>query len=266
MLIDPNAEIVLKKRWSDWILFSIRSPKIASFAKPGQFIMVKVNDFYYPLLRRPFSIHNVVERENTPQEIEIFFQIVGEGTFLLAQKQRGEKLNIIGPLGRGFSLGVNSENKKFYLIGGGRGIAPLFYLAKQIKNAKGEVIVFYGGKSKKDLPLLNKFQNENITVFASTEDGSYGWKGLITQLFEKELKKAGNIKKIYSCGPNEMMKKVALIAKMHKIESEFSMESIFGCGIGACWGCVVRVRKNGKESWAKACTEGPVFQDKELIW
>ena len=265
MLVD-YAEIIKKEKWSKWVLLSLKTPKIAALANPGQFIMVKINDFFYPLLRRPFSIHNIIMKNNNPEGIEIFFQIVGTGTSFLSEKRIGEKLNIIGPLGKGFTLNSPTSNKKFYLIGGGRGIAPLFFLAKKIKKAGGQPFVFYGAKTKEDLPLLNKFLQEKISVYSSTEDGSYGWHGLITELLEYELKKTHKIKKIFVCGPFEMMKKISVIMKKYEIETEYSLESIFGCGIGACWGCVVRVKRNNKERWVKACSEGPVFSGKEIVW
>jgi dihydroorotate dehydrogenase electron transfer subunit len=265
MLID-SVEITNKEKWSEWILLSLKSSKIAEQAEPGQFIMVKINDFFYPLLRRPFSIHNILIKNNKPAEIEIFFQIVGIGTSFLSEKQIGEKLNIIGPLGKGFRLGSNIRNKKFYLVGGGRGIAPLFFLAKEIKKAKGQPFVFYGAKSKRDLPLLNKFLQENIPVFPSTDDGSFGWHGFITELFEHELKDNQEIEKIFACGPMEMMKKIAFITQKYGIETEFSLESILGCGIGACWGCVLRLKRNNMENWVKTCSEGPVFSGKEIVW
>ena len=265
MLVD-YAEIIKKKKWSKWVLLSLKTPGIAALANPGQFIMVKINDFFYPLLRRPFSIHNIIMRNNNPEGIEIFFQIIGTGTSFLSEKRIGEKLNIIGPLGKGFTLNSPAHNKKFYLIGGGRGIAPLFFSAKEIKKAGGHPFVFYGAKTKEDLPLLNKFLQEKISVYSSTEDGSYGWHGLVTELLEYELKKTHKIEKIFVCGPSEMMKKISVIMKKYEIETEYSLESIFGCGIGACWGCVVRVKKNNKERWVKACSEGPVFPGEEIIW
>ncbi|MCP2597178.1 dihydroorotate dehydrogenase electron transfer subunit [Candidatus Aminicenantes bacterium AC-335-G13] len=259
MFVD-SAQIIGKKIWSDWVLLSLKTYKIAEQARPGQFIMAKVNDSFHPLLRRPFSIHNV-----SSGEIEIFFQIVGIGTTILSEKKVGEKLNIIGPLGKGFNITSSVQNKEYYLIGGGRGIAPLFFLAKEIKKAGGKPYVLYGAKTEKDLPLLKKFWDEEIQVYPSTEDGTLGWHGLITELFEHKLKERNKIEKIFVCGPHEMMKKIALIAEKNKLDAEYSLESIFGCGIGACWGCVVKLRRE-KEKWVKACSEGPVFSGKEIIW
>ena len=254
------AQITQKERWSDWILLSLKTFKIAEQARPGQFVMIKVNDSFHPLLRRPFSIHNV-----TSGEIEIFFQIVGSGTTILSEKKIGEKLNIIGPLGKGFQITPSIQNKEYYLIGGGRGIAPLFFLAKEIKKKGGIPRVLYGAKTEKDLPLLKKFSDEGIPVYPSTEDGSLGWHGLIAELFEYKLKEGNKIEKIFVCGPHEMMKKIALIAEKNELDAEYSLESIFGCGIGACWGCVVKLRRE-REKWVKACSEGPVFSGKEIIW
>ncbi|MBL7083674.1 MAG: dihydroorotate dehydrogenase electron transfer subunit [Candidatus Aminicenantes bacterium] len=260
MIKDPQALIVGKKNWEDYYLFSLESSGIASQALPGQFIMVRISAQPQPLLRRPFSIHSK-EKKN----IEIFFQITGLGTSLLSQKRIGESLDILGPLGKGFVTGESFQDKVIVAVGGGRGIAPLYFLSQELCSSGASVKIFYGGKSHKDLPLKEKFEKDGIELFCSTDDGSFGYKGFVSDFFKAELEKL-NPSCVFACGPEEMMKKIAQITQEKNIPAEFSLESVMGCGFGACWGCVKKIKKNFKEEWTKICEEGPVFSREEIIW
>ncbi|MFB0564765.1 MAG: dihydroorotate dehydrogenase electron transfer subunit [Candidatus Aminicenantaceae bacterium] len=260
MIKEPQSRIARKESWNDYCLFSIESPRIAQHARPGQFIMIRVNPHPYPLLRRPFSIHS--RAKNT---IEIFFQRIGVGTTLLAQKEADALLDILGPSGNGFSLNTGLKGKTVFLIGGGRGIAPLFFLAQELASLGAFVNIFYGGKSISDLCLKEKLEKKGFNLFCSTEDGSFGFKGLVTELLDEKIK---NLipEKMFVCGPEEMMKKIAYISSDKNIPAEFSLESTMGCGFGACWGCVRRIKRDNAESWLKICEEGPVFSTEEIIW
>ncbi len=260
MLKDSEAKVVWKEAWKDYYLLRLESGKIAREARPGQFLMVRVNDQPYPLLRRPFSVH---AREG--DGLEIFFVRAGVGTAILAAKAPGESLDILGPLGRGFTVGEDKTGKTVYLIGGGRGIAPFFFLAQELRARNVQPRVFYGGRSLADLPLLPKFKAAGFEVLCSTDDGSHGVKCLASELVRDELEQA-RPDHIYACGPEAMMKAVAALAAAHKIPAEFSLESIMGCGIGACWGCVKRIRRGDKAEWVKICEEGPVFTGAEIVW
>jgi dihydroorotate dehydrogenase electron transfer subunit len=261
MFKNHRARIIQKQNWgNDYFLLSLESPEIAKEAKPGQFLMVKITDKPYPLLRRPFSIH-----ARNDQNIEIFFQNVGEGTSMLSQKQQGDPLEIMGPLGNGFHIESKFEKKRVSLIGGGRGIAPLYFLAHELLQKKAIPNVFYGGKSSKDLPIASRFKAENIMTLCSTEDGTSGFKGFVTDLFEKELEE--NIPSfIFACGPENMLKKISEISKKYKIPAELSLESIMGCGFGVCWGCVKKIRIGKTIGWHKICEDGPVFLAENIIW
>ena len=256
---DSAAKIILKQSWGDYYLFRLETPKIAAEARPGQFLMVRVNDTPYPLLRRPFSIH-----AGEKKTLELFFQVAGQGTALLAQKRKGETLDVIGPLGKGFipdgeNLGTS------YLIGGGRGIAPLYFLARHLKRLGTEVKVFYGGKSLADLPLKEKFKKVGLDILFSTDDGSFGFRGFVTKLMEAEIKRKRPAL-LFVCGPERMMKKSAEIAASHKIPARISLESMMGCGFGACWGCVKKIKKGDGGNWRKICEDGPAFWAEEIIW
>ncbi len=256
---DSRAKIIFKQNWNDYHLFRIETPKIAVEARPGQFLMVRVSDTPYPLLRRPISIHS---RERNA--LEIFFQVAGQGTALLSRKKEGETLDIIGPLGKEFipdweHLGIA------YLIGGGRGIAPLYFLGKELKKRGAKVHVLYGGKTLADLPVKEKFKKAGLGMTCSTDDGSFGFHGFVTDLLENEIQKT-TPQILFICGPNSMMKKAAELAAAHKIPARISLESMMGCGFGACWGCVKRIKKSDNGKWRKICEDGPVFWAEEIIW
>jgi dihydroorotate dehydrogenase electron transfer subunit len=260
MTKDPAARIVLKQEWGDYFLFGVESPALAGEAKPGQFLMVRVSDHIDPLLRRPLSIH--ARDRNT---LEIFFKIAGRGTALLAQKKEGDGLDLLGPLGKGFDWGAGVKGKIVFLVAGGRGIAPLYFLAQELRTAGAGVKVLYGGKSLPDLPLKQKFEKAGLDIACSTDDGTSGCHGFVTGLLQHEIS-AQRPAALFVCGPDPMMKKTAEIAAREKIPAQFSLESMMGCGFGACWGCVKRIRKGDDGAWRKICEDGPVFSGDEIVW
>jgi dihydroorotate dehydrogenase electron transfer subunit len=255
-----RAKIILKKSWGDYFLFRIEALAMASEAQPGQFLMIRVNDGWDPFLRRPISVH---AREQGA--LEIFFQAVGRGTDLLARKREGDALDIIGPLGKGFDLGGIRTGETACLVGGGRGIAPLFFLGRKLLSLRAKVETLYGGKSREDLPLKSKLDEAGLEADCSTDDGSYGFPGLVTGLLEAKIR---NVRPdiLFACGPDPMMKKAAEIAAAHKIPAQLSLESIMGCGFGACWGCVKKIQTPGGGAWKKICEDGPVVRAEDVIW
>jgi len=260
MLQDSKAKITSLQNWGDYFVLAVETPKIAAEARPGQFLMVRVNDPSWPLLRRPFSIH---AREGS--RIEIFFQVVGRGTAALARKGQGEALDILGPLGKGFDLDRDLKGKPTFLVGGGRGIAPLYFLGRELGDLGAEVTVLYGGKCVTDLPAREKFEAAGLKIVCSTDDGTFGFRGLATRLLEFEMGK-GAPAAVFACGPEAMLKKTSEIARAHSIPAQLSLESMMGCGFGACWGCVKRIRKDGEGKWRKICEDGPVFRAEDVVW
>ncbi len=255
-MVDLDFKIIDKKSFNSYVILSFESEERFPDPEPGQFIMVKIPSSEL-ILRRPFSIFNF-----DGKKLEILFQVCGKGTLTLSQLKEGEILKILGPLGNGYKF---EKSGVHLLVGGGRGIAPLFFLSKVLLKEKIKFKILYGGRSASDLVALNYFKNEGIEPILTTEDGSKGKKGLVTELFEKLLT-SEKISCIYSCGPMEMMRKVFNIAKEFSISSQFSLEERMGCGFGACWGCVARIKRNGKEEWVKICQEGPVFKGEEIVW
>ena len=260
MVKDQRAHIAHSESWNDYFLFSIKTPQIARGAKPGQFVMVRVHPHLHPLLRRPFSIHSRLDGN-----IEIFFQKSGTGTAILAEKKPGETLDLLGPCGKGFHLNRKLAGKTAVLVGGGRGIAPLYFLAQELASAGASLKVFYGGKSVHDLCLKEKFEKSSFELFCSTEDGTHGARGLVTELLASELRHI-HPDYLFACGPEAMMGKIARLTAKRRIPAQFSLESIMGCGFGACWGCVRKIKKNGKAQLVKICEEGPVFRREEIVW
>jgi dihydroorotate dehydrogenase electron transfer subunit len=257
---EPKAVVILKQTWKNYCLLGLGSEAIAREAQPGQFIMVRTNEDTHPLLRRPFCIHSV---ENGA--LEIFFHKVGPGTAALGRKEIGDSTDILGPLGKGFRLEKSLEGKSVALVGGGRGVAPLFFLAQRLRRIGALPRLYYGGKSLADIPLKHRFEEANFDVMTSTDDGSFGFKGLVTELFLAGLETFSPAR-IFACGPEPMMQKIDQIAREKDIPAEFSLESFMGCGFGACWGCVRRIRSGVQEEWVKICEEGPVFPGHRIIW
>ncbi len=223
---------------------------------PGQFAQIKVEKSPNTFLRRPFSIYDV---DYNTKSIYFLIKIVGEGTLQLSQLEKGSKINIIYPLGNSFSL---PYAQNVLLIGGGTGVAPMLILARYICEKTSITPEFIlGYRSSDQVVEIDRFKalgKVNIT----TEDGSEGIKGIVTDhpvLDQKNSK----ISMIYTCGPELMMKAVASHALKNDIPCEVSLENMMGCGIGACLCCVVDTIDRGN---LNTCTEGPVFNTQKLKW
>jgi dihydroorotate dehydrogenase electron transfer subunit len=260
MFQDKKAGIIKTASWGSYFLITLSAPEIARESRPGQFLMIRVSDSLNPLLRRPLSIHN-----RSGQEVEIFFQVAGEGTKLLAQKKAGDFLDILGPCGQGFSLKPEFKDQEIFCVGGGRGLAPLYFLARELQAAGARPVIFYGGQTLSDLPLKKRLEEAGWETYFSTDDGSFGFRGLVTRLVEKELEKR-KPDYLFSCGPEAMMASLAKICQTAVLPAEFSLESIMGCGLGACWGCARKIKKNGEIKYLRICQDGPVFPAEEIIW
>ncbi len=257
---DSRARIVRKQSWGDYHLFRFESPALAAGAKPGQFVMVRTAEGYDPLLRRPISLHDAGRRW-----LEIFFRVAGKGTALLARREEGQTLDVIGPLGGGFRLEGEWSGRAAWLVGGGRGIAPLYLLGRALGERGARVRVFYGGKTRTEVPIAEKFREAGFDVACSTDDGSQGFHGFVTALLERELA-AGAPAGLFVCGPDPMMERAARLAQARGIPAQISLEAIMGCGFGACWGCVKRIKRPEGGKWLKICEDGPVFAAEEILW
>ena len=230
----------------------IKAPEIANLAEPGQFVHVKTlhsENF----LRRPFSIADVDKNEGT---ITLIYRIVGKGTAEYSRLKEGEEFSILGPIGNGFKL----KEGRPLLVGGGVGIAPLIYLSRLLKDQKP--ILLIGGKNKDEVFWEEYLKEYADKIYITTDDGSVGFKGFTIQLMP-EILKENNIDAIYTCGPNIMMEGVAKLAYEHDIDCQVSLEKRMACGIGVCLGCTFEGKRTKKRR--KVCTEGPVFEAKEVF-
>ena len=230
----------------------IHSPEIASIVKPGQFLNVRVSINSFPLLRRPFSICDV-DGEN----IFLMFNVLGEGTKILANKQKGDLIDILGPLGNGFNL--NGDYKNAIIVAGGLGSAPFPFVTRIIKDSKN-ILSFVGGRSKQDIIT---YEMQNIQI--STDDGTLGLKGNVIQLLEKNLDKIDiNLSKVFACGPNAMLRALKDFCIKHNLDCEVSTESAMACGFGICQGCPIESTTND-EKYLLVCKDGPVFNVKDVV-
>lgn len=227
----------------------VEMPEISA----GQFVQVEIPDSKSTFLRRPISVNFVDPDKN---ELWLLVRNAGEGTRHLLEMQEGRLLNLVLPLGRGFSIPEES-GKKVLLAGGGVGVAPLLYLGSVLKKRGFDVNFLLGARKDLDLLELDDFARYG-NLYLSTEDGSKGEKGLITQ--NSALQQSWDL--IYCCGPMPMMKAVAAYAMRNCIDCEVSLENKMACGVGACLCCVEDTDKGN----LCVCTEGPVFNIKQLKW
>lgn len=233
------------------------SAKIASFVQPGQFIEIKISDTLDPLLRRPLSVHQAKGKS-----FSVLCEIAGKGTQILSQKKAGECLDIIGPLGNGFSYrGRGSGNRAEIIVAGGIGVAPLVFLAEKLKQSPAMVLI--GARTKKNILCQKEFKKTGSDVRIATDDGSAGFKGKVTGLLKQFLRAADcRLWAIYACGPKPMLRELAYVCKDYKIPAEISLEAHLSCGFGACLGCAV----NTRQGYKRVCKEGPVFEAEEILW
>jgi dihydroorotate dehydrogenase electron transfer subunit len=261
---NTKAKLISNQRISgnNWHAL-LRAPAIAAKAVPGQFIQVRFSDGIDPLLRRPFSIHGA-----RGADISIMYEVVGTGTRIFSEKKSGETLEIIGPLGNGFDISLSRCKgvEVSILVAGGMGVAPLVFLAQKFStiSSKLETLALVGGRTREKVLCLNEFRKTGCAVKVSTDDGSSGTKGRVTNLLENALRKIDDPEcvMVYACGPKPMLKGVATIVKKFGIPAQLSLESHMACGIGACLGCVV----DTIEGYKRVCKEGPVFSAHELTW
>jgi dihydroorotate dehydrogenase electron transfer subunit len=235
------------------ILLRLTANEALPHLQAGQFVEVQVNAPNV-FLRRPISVHFYDAEKN---ELWLLVQLVGKATHEMSLLKQGDSLNLVLPLGTPFSM-PTVVNQQLLLVGGGVGVAPLLYLGAKLKEHEHQVSFLLGGRTKDDLLQIEEFQKYG-QVHITTEDASWGERGFVTQhsILQKE-----KFDFIYTCGPTPMMQAVARYAQQQNIECEVSLENKMACGVGACLCCVT----DTKEGHKCVCTEGPVFNIKELKW
>lgn len=246
-----DCELVAKVQLTATIYdFRLKNPALAAITRPGQFVQVLVPS---KTLRRPISVCDV-----EGDVLRLVFEVRGEGTALLAQTKVGEIINLIAPLGHGFTL---EPDKKTIFVGGGIGVPPLLYSAKQCgQNA----IVINGFRQRSAVILEDDFRQAVGQLILTTDDGSYGLPGFVTQPLEELLPQAD---RICACGPMPMLKNIAKLAQQYHVPCEVSLEQRMACGIGACLGCAVAVKEaDGRVIYRHVCKDGPVFDSQCVAW
>ena len=250
-------------------LLIISSSGISKNSAPGQFYMIETASSYDPLLKRPFSI--LKQKSGTAH---FLYRIKGKGTERMRQMKNGASVSVLGPLGNGYPL--PGKNLTPILIAGGIGIASLFPLAEKLgKNA----YLFYGGRTKEELLLLDELKGMVKELIISTDNGSAGEKGTVVDVLKDYLASqlsALSSHLIYACGPSPMLEAVSRLATEKGIKGYISMEENMACGVGACLGCTVKVRSQKSEvrskrltpefTYKRVCKEGPVFEIGEIVW
>lgn len=234
--------------------FTIACPEVAEAAQPGQFVHIRANGF---TLRRPISICGIDKAKGT---LRIVFEIRGEGTAEIAKLNEGDLIDMLAPLGHGFT--VNPEFKRVVLIGGGIGTPPMLPLAQSYVD---KATAICGFRNASAVILQEDFKNSGAETILCTDDGSMGIHGFVTQPFT-EIAEKEKIDAVYACGPMPMLKGIAEICREKGIYCEISLEERMACGIGACLGCACRTKRNDEEYFAHVCKDGPVFKAEEVIW
>ncbi len=242
---------------SDVYRFLIHAPRITGVAQPGQFVMVRVAGNYDPLLRRPFSIH----RKSSDGTLGLLFKVVGRGTDILATVRVGDFLDLIGPLGRGFDL---AREGSICIIGGGMGVAPLYFLAEQLlesDRSPDRDHVLLGARNREELTgLAADFIDLGYPVRTATDDGSMGHHGFVPDLLDTVLP---GVSRVYTCGPHPMMKAVVDKCLQANVRCQVSLETHMACGLGACLGCTV---PGPDGNFVHVCRQGPVLYSDEVAW
>ncbi len=231
---------------------------------PGQFLHVRVSEHLEPLLRRPISIHDI---DHHLMQCTLIYRVGGKGTQFLREKREGDSLDILGPLGNGFPMEEINEGEQVVLLGGGVGIPPLYYLAKELVKKEIPLTILLGYNSKEHSFLIKKFSQVG-EVNIATMDGTEGIKGtvvdLITDYLNEKLLQTGST--FYACGPTPMLKAIQNEWLDTPINGYLSLEERMGCGIGACYGCVIKVDTMiDPKGYKKICQEGPVFSFREVL-
>ena len=270
MPVDIDATVIANRRLSaDYNVLSLAAPEIAASALPGQFVMIKTSGGQDPLLRRPFSIFEIL-RDNAgrPSGVSIFNKRIGAGTTLLSRVETGTRLPLLGPLGRPFE--PVDPPADAWLVAGGVGLAPFVTLAAALVARTTKTVLYYGARAAEELYCTELFDGLGVTIVLATEDGSRGSRGRITVPLEAALsaRPPGHPLKLYVCGPTPMMRACAQLAAAHGRACDVSLEQVMGCGLGGCYSCVVLARGEGGGAphHTRTCIEGPVFDAQRVVW
>lgn len=268
MRFDVAAEVTANTRLSpDYNVIALNVPEIARAAGPGQFVMIKPGPGIEPLLRRPFSIfERLHDPAGAPTGLTILNKRVGVGTALLFAVKPGDRISVLGPLGRPFA--PVDPPAEAWMVAGGVGLAPFATLARALAERGTARHLFYGARSAADLYYADRFEQQGARLHLTTEDGSRGERGRVTAPLARALDgaPAGQSITIYACGPTPMMRAVAALGEGAGRPVFVSLEPTMGCGMGGCYSCVVPVKRGQGRQFVRGCLEGPIFDSRAVIW
>jgi dihydroorotate dehydrogenase electron transfer subunit len=269
MPVDVDAVVLDNTRLSDdYSVVSLAAPAIAQLARPGQFVMVKPSRGTDPLLRRPFSIFEILRDEGgAATGISILNKRIGVGTGLLYEVERAARVAVLGPLGLPFA--PVDPPAEAWMVAGGVGLAPFVTLAEALRARGTPATLFYGARHAGELYSVDLFERLGVRVVLATEDGSRGVHGRVTAPLADALDAhpADRSVRLYTCGPTPMMRAVAALAARHGRPCDVSLEQVMGCGLGGCYSCVVLAKDaGGTPHFVRSCIEGPVFDAGRIVW
>lgn len=267
MPVDILARVIRNTRLSsDYNVIALAAPEIAAAAAPGQFVMVKPGRGTDPLLRRPFSVFEILRTGDRVDGLTLLSKRVGVTTGLLFDAVEGDSVSCLGPLGQPFAL-VEPPTEA-WMVAGGVGLAPFATLTDALVARGVRTTLFYGARSGAELFHLDWFRARGVTLVLATEDGSVGEPGRVTAPLDRAL---GGVRLhpvvVYACGPEPMLAAVSHVATAHGAPVQVSVERTMGCGMGGCYSCVVPVRDAaGGQHYVRSCIAGPVFAGTDLVW
>jgi len=267
MPVDVEARVISNTRLSsDYNVIALAAPEIGEATAPGQFVMVKPGRGGDPLLRRPFSVFEVLRDKGRVTGITLLSKRVGITTSMLFDAVAGDTVSCLGPLGQPFEL-VDPPTEA-WMVAGGVGLAPFATVGEALMARGTKTTLFYGARSGKELFYLDWFTSRGIALKLATEDGTIGDKGRITLPLERELQRVGSGDvMVYACGPEPMLEAVAHMAERYGKPSQVSVERVMGCGMGGCYSCVIPVKDaGGGQHYVRSCIGGPVFKGADLVW
>lgn len=269
MPVDVAAEVMANHPLSaDYNVLGLRAPEIARVAAPGQFVMVKAGLAHDPLLRRPFSVFEILrDQAGAPAGLSLLNKRIGPSTALVYSARPGQHVACLGPLGRPFSL-VEAPTEA-WMVAGGVGLAPFVTLAESLRARGVRSTLFYGARRAEELFCLNLFQDLDVDLTLTTEDGSAGERGRVTAPIEQRLASRAPTAPvmIYACGPEGMLAATAKIAMRYGRPCQVSVERVMGCGLGGCYSCVVPMRvEHGGFHHVRSCLSGPVMAADQILW
>ena len=269
MAADISAKVILNTRLSDdYNVLGLAAPEIAARALPGQFVMVKASSGHDPLLRRPFSVFEVLrDAEGQSIGVSLLNKRIGASTRSIYAARTGDLVQCLGPLGRPFS--PVDPPVEAWMVAGGVGLAPFAALAESLARRGVRATLFYGARSSNELFYLETFRGMGVALVVTTEDGTAGERGRVIAPLERELasRPAGVPIMLYACGPEGMLAATAKAAARFERPCQVSVERIMGCGLGGCYSCVVPMRdEHGGVHHVRSCLAGPVLPADQILW